>query len=93
MSQQNHLSLLGLKAKDAVTGFSGVIATVSFDLYGCIQAVVTPAVSDDGKMKDGQWFDVTRLVILDDKPVMSRPDFNAGYVSEGKKGCADKPLP
>ena len=93
MSQQSHLLLLGLKAKDAVTGFTGVIATISFDLYGCVQAVITPAVGDDGKTRDGQWFDVTRLVILDDKPVMTRPNFNAGYVSEGKKGCADKPLP
>jgi hypothetical protein len=93
MSQQNHISLLGLRARDAVTGFNGVISTVSFDLYGCVQAVITPRVDDNGKIKDGQWFDVTRLVILDNKPVMTQPDFNAGYVAEGKKGCADKPLP
>jgi len=93
MQTTNHINLLGLKAKDAVTGFTGIVSAIGFDLYGCAQAVVTPAVGEDGKMKDGQWFDVTRLSILDENPVMKLPDFSAGYVAEGKKGCADKPLP
>lgn len=88
-----HMDLLGLKAKDKVTGFTGVIATMSFDLYGCVQAVLTPPVDKDGEMKDGKWFDVTRLKILDDTPVMDQPDFSKGYIAQGKKGCADKPLP
>ena len=93
MEQVNHLSLLGLKAKDAVTGFEGVIASVSFDLYGCIQAVITPPIDKDGKLPEGRYFDVTRLVILSDKPVMQLPDFESGYTAEGRKGCAEKPLP
>lgn len=31
-----HIDLLGLKAEDKVTGFKGVITTLSFDLYGCV---------------------------------------------------------
>ena len=34
-----HLELLGQKVEDKVTGFRGVVTTISFDLYGCIQAV------------------------------------------------------
>lgn len=90
---KQHVELLGMKARDAVTGFSGVITTVSFDLYGCVQAVITPAVDDKGETKDGGWFDVTRLQITNETPVMPRPDFSAGYIAEGKKECADKPLP
>jgi len=93
MESEQHIKLLGRKAKDEVTGFTGVVTTVSFDLYGCVQAVVTPPVSDSGDIKDGQWFDVTRLTLSWQKPVMPRPDFAKGYIAEGKKGCAAKSLP
>ncbi len=45
---QEHLCKLGLKAEDMVTGFKGVVSTVSFDLYGCIQAVLTPPTGITG---------------------------------------------
>jgi len=88
-----HIELLGLRAKDAVTGFSGVITSISFDLYGCVQAVVSPKVGDNSDLKDGQWFDVTRLKITSKKRVIPLPDFNKGYIATGKKGCAEKSLP
>ena len=86
-----HLELLGYKVEDRVTGFYGVVTTISFDLYGCIQAIVTP--SADLKDQKPEWFDVTRLEILGDVPVMATPDFEKGYVSTGKKGCANKSIP
>ena len=55
------IGLLGLKAEDRVTGFSGVISSVTFDLYGCVQAIVTPRVGSDGKTGEGHWFDIKRL--------------------------------
>ena len=87
-----HIELLGKKAKDSVTGQEGVVTTISFDLFGCVQAVITPAAKD-GKLLDGNWMDVTRLEILDHEPVMSLPNFSEGYVADGKKGCAEKPKP
>lgn len=88
----NHLNLLGLKVMDRVTGFKGVVQTVAFDLYGCIQAVVAPEANKDDKLEDSHWFDVKRLKVLDKTPVMDIPDFDAGYVAEGKKGPSDKPI-
>jgi len=88
-----HIELLGLRAKDAVTGFNGVITSISFDLYGCVQAVVTPKINADSEIKDGRWFDVTRLKITGKKRVIALPDFNKGYIATGKKGCAEKSLP
>jgi hypothetical protein len=82
------INILGLKCKDKVTGFSGVITTISFDLYGCVQAIVTP---DAESGKNCAWFDVTRLDITNDR-VMDVPDFNEGYIADGRKGCSDKPL-
>lgn len=91
--KNSHFELLGLKVTDKVTGFKGVVVSLSFDLYGCIQAVVKPAMDDKGEMKDGHWFDVTRLSVDDNTPVMVLPNFSSGYVAEGKKGCALKPIP
>lgn len=89
---ENHLGLLGKKAKDSVTGFTGIVSTVSFDLYGCIQAILTPPVTN-GVIDQGHYFDVTRLVIIDEKPVMPLPNFDKGYVAQGKKGADTmKPL-
>lgn len=69
-----HFKLLGFKVRDVVTGFSGVVSSVSFDLYGCVQAIVTPEAKD-GKHGEQYWFDVKRLEALSDEPVMSVPDF------------------
>lgn len=92
MQVQRHLQLLGLRCKDKVTGMVGVITCVSFDLYGCVQAVLHPGLDAKGELKDTCWFDIARLEILITTPVMELPDFNQGYIAEGKKGAAEKPV-
>jgi len=79
------MGLLGLRVKDRVTGFKGVVSSIAFDLYGCVQAVVNPGMGKDGKLGDSAWHDVARLQVIDKKPVMPVPDF------EYKKGPAEKP--
>ena len=70
------INLLGLKVRDTVTGFTGVVTTISYDLYGCVQAIVTPSVdSKTQRREDGQWFDTKRLVVLAKTPVMDQPSF------------------
>jgi hypothetical protein len=85
---KKQMKFLGLKVQDKVTGFTGIVSTMSFDLYGCIQAWISP-MAKDGELKEGRWFDVTRLDVLDNKPVMELPDYSKGYVAEGKKGCCN----
>ena len=87
---KEHLDLLGRKAVDRVTGYKGVVSSVSYDLYGCIQAALTPPVGKDGQTVEGRWFDVARLKI-NGKPVMERPKWDFGPVAEGKQGAAEKP--
>lgn len=91
MKVLKHLSLLGLKAEDKVTGFKGIIASVSFDLYGCVQAIVNPGMDSSGKLGEPYWFDVNRLKILDETPVMDLPNFEEGPQADGKQGAAEKP--
>jgi hypothetical protein len=85
-----HLDLLGLKVTDKVTGFKGVVSSMTYDLYGCIQAIVQP-FADGSKIEDSRYFDVTRLSVTSNKPVMNPPNFEKGYIAEGKKGPAEKP--
>ena len=85
MIEQHINTLLGRKVRDKVTGLEGVVTSLSFDLYGCIQAVVTENI------EKCYWADITRLEVLDPRPVMELPNFAKGYVAEGRKGPAQKP--
>lgn len=78
------LNLLGRKARDKVTGFEGVIASIGFDAYGCVQAILNPPIKD-GKLGDQGWFDIKRLDV--GEAVMDPPDF--GQVAFGKEPGAD----
>lgn len=92
MTIQTHLNLLGQRVQDRVTGFKGIVASVSFDLYGCIQAVVNPGLTSEDKLGDSQWFDINRLKVLSKKPVMKQPDFVSGPQADGDQGPAEKPM-
>ena len=54
-------------------------------------ARVNPGVGKDGKLEDSIWFDVSRLKVLSEKPVMERPNYDFGPQAEGKQGAADRP--
>ncbi len=84
---KKHLELLGKRVEDKITGAKGVVASVSFDLYGCVQAIVNPGIGKDGKALDQFWFDVARLKVLSEKRVMEPQ----AYGFEGATGPAEKP--
>lgn len=87
------VNLLGCKGKDKITGFEGVVSSVGFDLYGCVQVALAPPVDKDGKLPSSIWFDVQRVDIKENERVMEVPDFKAmaRKPSEFKHGPADKP--
>jgi hypothetical protein len=87
---QTHLSKLGHRAKDKVTGLEGVITSVSFDLYGCVCVTVDPGLDKDGKHRDRAWYDIQRLEVTSSEPVMQQPDFVEGRQAEGRHGPAEK---
>lgn len=92
MKIEDLLQLLGTKQRDRVTGFAGMVSSLSFDAYGCVQVILTPKVGDDGKLRDVTWFDVNRLepgvapselIIGSAERVMPAPDFAAYGLSHG----------
>ena len=85
-----YMNLLGIAVEDKVTGFSGVVTTISYDLYGCVQAVVTPKhKSEEKDSYSGRWFDTKTSIVKSDKPVMEVPTFYTGSIPGGD----DKSLP
>lgn len=83
------LKLLGHKVKDAVTETEGVVVSVSFDLYGCVQALVRMKAKELKDLESAVfWFDAKRLAVLSKKPVMEQPSF-----VEVPGGEARKPIP
>lgn len=93
---QAHIDIMGKRAKDKVSGFEGIISSVSFDLYGCIQVAISPPVDKDGKLHPGHWLDIHRLEITDHAQVMPVPAFTGkpmfGATPQAHvHGAAEKP--
>jgi len=69
---------MGYPARDRVTGFEGVVTSISFDLFGCVQCALTPPATKDerGKQEHGpcNWYDANRLQLTGDR-VMPLTDF------------------
>jgi len=96
MINQEVINCLGKKAQDKITGATGIIASVSFDLYGCIQALINPCkVDKDGKEVFSMgWIDINRVKILGDKTIMENPHYLQTNSDTIKyvRGCANKPM-
>jgi hypothetical protein len=53
-------------AKDSVSGFKGIIIARNAHLFGCAQYGLAPQeLSSDGKPRDTEYFDESRIEILD----------------------------
>lgn len=68
MRNQKHQ--LGIKAKDKITGFEGMITGISRYITGCDQYIVQPEAKD-GDFKEGRWFDEGRLQEVSDEQVIT----------------------
>ena len=80
------MELLGLRVRDMVIGTEGIVTSISYDLYGCIQAIITPSIDAKNRNDVNGWYDIKRLEILDYVPLMDIPDWDDEAI-----GCADKP--
>ncbi len=90
---QEHINKLGHLVTEKVTGFVGVIVSVSFDINGCIQGWVQPPMKADSTVPEGKWFDIARLELADQPPVMISPNYVSGNVADGGNGASEKGAP
>tara|TARA_R110000850_G_scaffold277151_1_gene424868 strand:- start:58095 stop:58349 length:255 start_codon:yes stop_codon:yes gene_type:complete len=77
---------LGVRAKDKITGFTGIVMGKAEWLTGCDQVALKPPVSSDGSMRDASWFDIGAVEYIDE-------GINAKEVASNKPGGPNKDVP
>jgi len=88
-----HMEKKKKKGRDKITGVEGVVTSIAFDLFGCIQIVLTLPATKEGKSGDSYLMDIARIEIVDHQRAMELPPFkdDSTLISQGKKGGIDKP--
>lgn len=59
----------GIKVRDKITGFEGIVTGYVEYITGCNQALLAPRVDGSGALREPHWFDEQRLEVLDDTPI------------------------
>lgn len=57
---------LGQKAKDKISGFTGIVIGHAEYITGCDQYCIAPESKDSSKIESSQWFDEGRIWIIGD---------------------------
>lgn len=60
------LIVLGCKAKDSISGFTGIVIAITDWLNGCRRITIAPQELKDGKPIDSGTFDVEQVAFVDD---------------------------
>ena len=63
----------GFTGKDIITGFTGVITGATSYISGCDQLLLAPRADEKGNVKDGQWYDSSRVQIMPEHPRVELP--------------------
>ena len=62
MDMDKIFNKLGFKGVDRISGYRGVIESVSFDIYGCVQYLLRREVKDNDPNTDvAAWYDEKRI--------------------------------
>ena len=72
----------GIKVKDRITGFEGILTAHTSCITGCGQYYIQPSVKDN-EFKQGEWFDETRIDLVDGEKEIK--------LKKGKNGCDINP--
>ena len=56
---------LGLKVKDRLTGFEGILVSRSVNLYGENACLIQPTVDSMGRLPSPCWFEESRIIFYD----------------------------
>lgn len=55
---------LGDKVRDRISGFEGIATARVEYINGCIQFCIKPKMLKDGKVIDGEYFDVDQIEVI-----------------------------
>lgn len=54
----------GVEVKDRLTGFKGIVTSMTTYITGCVHAGVQPKVTKEGAYPDALGFDISRLDVI-----------------------------
>ena len=78
---------LGMKGRDAITGFEGIVVGVCRYLTGCDTVLLVPPV--DGSVKGGEdggrWFDVDRVEVTPKQKPLDLPGTTLDMAAPGEE--------
>jgi hypothetical protein len=91
-----HFDLLGYHVIDEITGKTGVVISLCFDVYGCIDAVVDSGFDADGKSVINR-FNILRLGRTSSRRSVEPHRYNLepvkGWLKRGDESVSDKFVP
>ena len=61
---------LGDKVRDVIEGVEGIVVYISRHLTGCDRVGVQPPLDKDGRRQEAEWFDITRLELIQKQAVI-----------------------
>lgn len=64
MSKDDGRVQLGMRAKDKITGLSGIVVAITRWLNGCVRVTLQPEKLDSGKVRDSHTFDVEQVEVI-----------------------------
>jgi hypothetical protein len=64
--------MLGARARDRITGWSGIVTSVSRHLTGCDTVGITSENPAVDREKSFRWFDVTCVEVIEAEPESTR---------------------
>lgn len=65
---------LGKTGVDVISGFEGTILAYIQYYTGCNQYLLVPKVDKDGKAREGEWYDESRVKIKGRKAQLLKPE-------------------
>lgn len=64
---------LGDRAKDNITGFTGIVVAITKWLHGCDRIVIQPKMGKDGKVPENMSFDLPQIIVMAKAVVAATP--------------------
>lgn len=83
-----NLPIIGRMAKDVISGYSGIITNVQFNIDGCIEIGITSDIQSTSiSFTDGTYFDLSRVLLIGDDNVLDncRGNLNNHFVFDVNK--------
>lgn len=83
---------MGDEVKDRVTGYVGIVVAMYAYFNRCQRILVQPPVGADGKIPDGQVFDVEQCDVITSAKIAQKPDRGEGRNPNGPMPTPSRPF-